>query len=187
MATLSVGGTTVFDGAALQSGVTGSPALTLTTAATFPAGHIVQVVEATKNDATNYSNTTAPGDTILTKAITITSTNKVLIHVSLSINQQTSYGGFWSILRDSTVIYPDVGSRTPTNVGHPIRSAFSAYIFEQQGVTILDTPAVATPTYTVKCFTTNAGDVVRVNRTISEDSNSGGQSSSHIVLSEVQV
>lgn len=41
MATLAVGGTTVFDGAALQSGVTG----TLGSGITFPAGHVIKVSE----------------------------------------------------------------------------------------------------------------------------------------------
>ena len=41
MATLAVGGTTVFDGAALQSGVTG----TLGSGITFPAGHVIRVSE----------------------------------------------------------------------------------------------------------------------------------------------
>ena len=49
MATLSVGGTTVFDGSALQSGVTG----TIGTGVTFPTGHILQSVWA--GDKSNIS------------------------------------------------------------------------------------------------------------------------------------
>ena len=51
MATLSVGGTTVFDGAVLQSGVTGTGITsgTITSGVTFPSGHIIQV-QGTHND-----------------------------------------------------------------------------------------------------------------------------------------
>ena len=44
MATLTVGGTTVFDGATLQSGA-------VLTSATFPAGHSVQMVQSVKQDS----------------------------------------------------------------------------------------------------------------------------------------
>ena len=55
MATLSVGGNTVFDGATLQSGVTGSPALNLSNA-TFPAGHVLQTVHS-RSTQTSISHT----------------------------------------------------------------------------------------------------------------------------------
>ena len=58
MATLSVGGTTVFDGAELQSGVTGSPVLTLPSTTTFPAGHVLQIQTSHLKDLWGYTNTT---------------------------------------------------------------------------------------------------------------------------------
>ena len=70
MATLSVGGTTVFDGSATQG---------LTSATTFPNGHILQCQVASK---TSKSTTTAtsPTSTGLTVSITPSNaTNKIFV------------------------------------------------------------------------------------------------------------
>ena len=60
MATLSVGGTTVFDGSALQSGVTGAPTIALTNVTgTLPAGisgigQLIGISQATGAGVGNY-------------------------------------------------------------------------------------------------------------------------------------
>ena len=53
MATLSVGGTTVFDGSALQSGVTGD----VSGVTTFPAGHVVKTYHKVFKDRQAFTNT----------------------------------------------------------------------------------------------------------------------------------
>tara|TARA_R110002051_G_scaffold47074_2_gene93572 strand:+ start:47 stop:619 length:573 start_codon:yes stop_codon:yes gene_type:complete len=59
MATLAVGGTTVFDGATLQSGA-------VLTSATFPAGHVLQVVSDNYNSQTEASSQVKVCDVELT-------------------------------------------------------------------------------------------------------------------------
>ena len=94
MATLSVGGTTVFDGSALQSGVTGSPVLTLPSTTTFPDGHVVQVVTNTYGTSV-VSNTTTLIDTGLFCEITPSNnTNKILVMVGLSGLRKTGNTNF---------------------------------------------------------------------------------------------
>ena len=109
MATLSVGGTTVFDGSALQSGVTGD----VSGVTIFPAGHVVQIqsVEtgalATGSANGPYLDDTPPqsneGDQVLSLAITPTSaTNKleILINISVGVDGGTLFG---SLFQDSNV------------------------------------------------------------------------------------
>ena len=66
MATLAVGGTTVFDGSALQSGVTGD----ISGVTTFPAGHVLNIKHE-QVSGTTASFSTGTADTNVT--ITLTS------------------------------------------------------------------------------------------------------------------
>jgi hypothetical protein len=65
MATLSVGGTTIFDGSALQSGVTG----TIGTGVTFPTGHILQVVHNYIDDTHTSTDTDFVWDDTYTNVV----------------------------------------------------------------------------------------------------------------------
>jgi hypothetical protein len=100
MATLSVGGTTIFDGSALQSGVTG----TLTTGVTFPAGHTLQVVSYYTD--TQGSQTITTSDTVvnsMTIDVTPKGTNSdFLITVRWFGESATSWDTLFNIQMDGT-------------------------------------------------------------------------------------
>jgi hypothetical protein len=92
MATLSVGGTTVFDGSALQSGVTGA----LTTGVTFPAGHIIQTVMSSPFTTTESTTSTSGVDTSVFSIITpLKNNSKILVFGSIAVGVNTggAYGG----------------------------------------------------------------------------------------------
>ena len=97
MATLSVGGTTVFDGATLQSGA-------VLTSATFPAGHVIQQV------STNYDSGVANVSTSSTTFqpsglfLTITPTNAandicMCFHINGFLNTSNSANAIVDIQR----------------------------------------------------------------------------------------
>jgi hypothetical protein len=89
MATLSVGGTTVFDGATLQSGA-------VLTSATFPAGHIVQMKQDFLVGRVAVSATTtgvAADSTNFKVGITPKKTgNNIIIHLHYTIGRVAAYG-----------------------------------------------------------------------------------------------
>ena len=88
MATLSVGGTTIFDGSALQSGVTGSPTLNLGNA-TFPSGSVIQCVAGPSTFHTLVSSTQAK---LHETSITLKQANSdIYVEVGTSIGLFTSY------------------------------------------------------------------------------------------------
>ena len=115
MATLSVGGTTIFDGSALQSAVTG----TIGTGVTFPAGHVLQVkhfpytsnmsIAAGAGSATSIPFTGSASNNDYGCPITLANTsNKVSVFLTIyngnadeAVNHQfklmynTSVGGTW--------------------------------------------------------------------------------------------
>ena len=82
MATLAVGGTTVFDGATLQSGA-------VLTSATFPVGHILQVKSTFETDRNSSTDTSTSGigtDCGLNVTITpVSSTSDFLITLSIGV------------------------------------------------------------------------------------------------------
>ena len=98
MATLSVGGTTVFDGAELQSGVTGSPVLTLPSTTTFPPHHIIQTVMSTPfsgTESTSSSSTSGVNTSVYSVITPLKSSSDILIFGSLDVgvNNGGAYGG----------------------------------------------------------------------------------------------
>ena len=99
MATLSVGGTTVFDGSALQSGVTGA----LTTGVSFPAGHIIQQSPIQRN--TERTSTTSTSEEAgyelfsLTISDLLVANTRIRIQLNLSLWHQDSYSGFFGVSR----------------------------------------------------------------------------------------
>ena len=101
----------------LGSVVTGSPNLNLGNA-TFPAGHILQVVSTTKTDSWAVSSTGSHAVTGLSVAITPRQTsNKILVQAHFCA-RVGDYGGGFNIFRNGSVIIPPTsyGSRTPTHI-----------------------------------------------------------------------
>jgi hypothetical protein len=101
----------------LGSVVTGSPNLNLGNA-TFPAGHVLQVVSTTKTDSWAVSSSGSHAVAGLSVAITPRQTsNKILVqaHFCARIGD---YGGGFNIFRNGSVIIPPTsyGSRTATHV-----------------------------------------------------------------------
>ena len=97
MATLSVGGTTVFDGAVLQSGVTGTGITsgTITSGVTFPAGHVIQTIQY--DNRTQVSTASTSWDTsnkIVFGTITPQFANSDILiqgHIDTSANANAAY------------------------------------------------------------------------------------------------
>ena len=93
MATLAVGGTTVFDGATLQSGA-------VLTSATFPVGHVLQVKSTVipERNSTAVTDTTGTGaDVGLNVTITpVSSTSDFFIqlHVGIVSSASSNSNGF---------------------------------------------------------------------------------------------
>jgi hypothetical protein len=88
MATLSVGGTTVFDGSALQSGVT------IDGATTFPAGHVLSTwgVTVTANTAVKTANATWESIAGMSLAITpIKANSDFLVNAMVHIGGEANF------------------------------------------------------------------------------------------------
>ena len=104
MATLSVGGTTVFDGAVLQSGVT------VASGTTFPAGHVVQTVSTVYHDAGSSTTATAMGQRVGSLDHTITplfANSDILIEAAFGGYSSGGYGiyDFYKNASDVTQTY----------------------------------------------------------------------------------
>ena len=109
MATLSVGGTTVFDGSALQSGVTGA----LTTGVTFPAGHILQVKykQITSGTGVTTTATTLMDVTNLFLPITPSDDNNdILIMANIHLYISSTDTATWSSATCAIEATPNGGS-----------------------------------------------------------------------------
>ena len=115
MATLSVGGTAVFDEAVLQSGVTGTGITsgTITSGVTFPAGHIIQVAPFTGSYTAQTTGDTNEHDIEQSSGvawepqITVASGNKILIHATLNTKMSNSTG---ADTRAKFKLYQKIGS-----------------------------------------------------------------------------
>jgi len=105
MATLSVGGTTVFDGSALQSGVT------------FPAGHVIQTVSnqvtasSTARTVNSFAKVVRASDSALVFTGQITNvgaSNKVLAMMKVNtytVQNDAADGGAICLYRGDDIIY----------------------------------------------------------------------------------
>jgi hypothetical protein len=114
MATLAVGGTTVFDGATLQSGA-------VLTSATFPVGHILQVKSTfvtDRNSSTDISTSGTGADVGLNVTITpVSSTSDFFIQLSIGIWSSASSNSIGMILsKDGAKIGNGVDSSTRNGV-----------------------------------------------------------------------
>jgi hypothetical protein len=117
MATLSVGGTTIFDGSALQSGVTGA----LTTGVTFPAGHIIQTqLDTNSNTGAGVAVTGSDGSTnsegyqLFNKSFTpLSPTSKILLQTSnVFVGEEANIGnwGWLNAWYDTTKVASATGT-----------------------------------------------------------------------------
>ena len=134
MATLSVGGTTVFDGSATQG---------ITSATTFPAGHVIQTVSATKSDedSTAMSSATfqkvvdSSGNPEWSKTIdNVAAGNDIIVSATWTgyiTPGGSAQGGAWGFIRGSTTIY------THTN-GHGDWDSDSSYWYATMHMQYLD-------------------------------------------------
>jgi hypothetical protein len=190
MATLSVGGTTVFDGATLQSASLAS--------ATFPAGHIVQAHAVEYDDV--VSSTTLNAWTVLTGMslpfTPVYNNSKIHGHFSFAwgtATQDTIVG--FRILRvvsgQSDVVMHEHGSTTggaATFRGQTmgLRAHHDSNGGNHNNLAFFDTPGTdILCTYTLEMYRTQAGTTY-INRTHS-DSASYGRGSSVMSCMEIKV
>jgi hypothetical protein len=189
MATLSVGGTTVFDGATLQSGA-------VLTSATFPGeinssgggGHVLQVVSTTITDQLSYTSQNIYYDIAgLTATITPSFTSsKILIMCDVAIANANS-NGYVALLRGSSFVGvgPSSGSRSRVSSSNFYNSGTN----QLDGATFqyLDSPSTTSATtYKVQSIT-DSSQATYVNRTPGDvDAVYGVRSQSTITLMEVK-
>ena len=196
MATLSVGGTTVFDGSATQG---------ITSATTFPAGHILQVVSYIDTDdqyiTSSATNTFASFPTPFKVGITPYNTggtatdNKILVMMTFSYGYASGTTHF-RIYRDSTAIA--IGTNVQASqIGSTLsdRNVSTNYVLYigNMAMTHLDAPSIpSTPIeifYELKAsLGSSYTDTIRLNRSDSDpDADYGGRAVSTITLLEVVV
>ncbi len=149
------------------------------------AGKILQVVSTTKTDAFTVTSSSYTEVTGLTASITpSSSSSKILVAVSLSINPRATTVAYYEIRRDST----SIGSGTAS--GSRPGAFASVYIGRTFGTTklsgnFLDSPSSTSAlTYSVRVA---AGSGVLAINTSSDDTDSGAyaRTSSTITLIEV--
>ena len=172
----------------LQSPVTGSPNLNLGNA-TFPAGHVVQVVSSGYNGGAAGTSTTSTSFARLLNAvsasyqqqITITSGNKVFIHITFAIDiygtpvGNNIGGGFgigWNNGSADAVLV-DSGSND-TFFQDNDGTGYKA-LYQNFSLTFLHTPNVINPTYYLGGETRNTNNSCRV-----------GEKGANITLMEIK-
>ena len=147
-------------------------------------GHVIQIAHNASATVSDVTNTTAPGDVVLSHSITPKfDDSKILIQVQLCYSKENNYTGYARLYRGSTWVYPDTSDR-----GFPLRNQ------SEWGVAIayiqyMDSPATkSSVTYNVYCYTSHASYRMSINRNYNQnqDSFSGGSASSSILLTEVK-
>ncbi len=148
----------------LGSGVTGGSGLTAlgtvtagnlsNTAIVYPAGHILQVKYAGKDDTFDTNSSVGTFVDITGLSITITpksSSNKILLTASVSCGHQADYGhSYLALARGGTLIGVGASAGNRTGGGAVINNTFTG---EQAIYTLIfyDSPATTSATtYTVK-------------------------------------
>jgi len=156
---------------------------TLTKNVKFPAGHVIQIRYNDSSTAYAVTNTTPPGDVVLSHSITpMFNNSKILIQIQLSYSKYDSYTGYVRLYRGSTWVYPNTSDR-----GFPLRGQ-SAWGLDIGAIQFLDSPATTSAvTYNVYGYTSSSGAPLAINRNYnaSQDSYSGGITSSSISLMEI--
>ena len=162
---------------------------TIGSSATFPADSVVQFESGITDTVSGITNTSAPGDSWLEKAITPKYSNsKILIQISFVYSKEDGYTGYTRLYRNTTGgsntwIYPYTSDR-----GYSLRGS-SPWGVDLGFIQYVDTPGSGTHTYKCYSYTSNSGHPIYINKNYnnSQDANSGGRASSSIVLMEIKV
>ena len=152
-------------------------------------GAVIQVVQGT---FTGVTDTTGTGlvDTGVTKNITVTGSNKVLVSYTCYMSAKSGVYGVRTVLvRGSTQIFlgdqPSTGLRATG--GGWTNNSLGDYTTWNHSNTFLDTPGAGTHTYKIQFSSTYTGsNEARVGRPIGGTSNSAYYTTpSHITLMEI--
>ena len=156
---------------------------------TMPTGSVIQVVQGT---FTGVTDTTGTGlvDTGITKNITVTGSNKVLVSYTCYMSAKTGVYGVRTVLvRGSSQIFlgdqPSTGMRATG--GGWTNNSLGDYTTWNHSNTFLDTPGAGTHTYKIQFSSTYTGsNEARVGRPIGGTSNPAYYTTpSHITLMEI--
>ena len=156
---------------------------------TMPTGSVIQVVQGT---FTGVTDTTGTGlvDTGITKNITVTGSNKVLVSYTCYMSAKTGVYGVRTVLvRGSSQIFlgdqPSTGLRATG--GGWTNNSLGDYTTWNHSNTFLDTPGAGTHTYKIQFSSTYTGsNEARVGRPIGGTSNPAYYTTpSHITLMEI--
>ena len=159
------------------------------TSTLMPAGSVIQVVQGT---FTGTNDTTGTGlvDTGVTKNITVTGSNKVLVSYTCYMSAKAGvYGVRTVLLRGSTQIFlgdqPSTGLRATG--GGWTNNSLGDYTTWNHSNTFLDTPGAGTHTYKVQFSSTYTGsNAAKVGRPIGGTTNPAYYTTpSHITLMEI--
>ena len=154
------------------------------------AGSVIQVVQGT---FTGTNDTTGTGlvDTGVTKSITVTGSNKVLVSYTCYMSAKAGVYGVRTVLvRGSTQIFlgdqPSTGLRATG--GGWTNNSLGDYTTWNHSNTFLDTPGAGTHTYKVQFSSTYTGsNAAKVGRPIGGTSNVAYYTTpSHITLMEIK-
>ena len=156
---------------------------------TMPTGTVVQVVQGTFT-GTNNTTGTSLVDTGITKSITVTGSNKVLVSYTCYMSAAAGVYGVRTVLvRGSSQIFlgdqPSTGMRATG--GGWTNNSLGDYTTWNHSNTFLDTPGAGTHTYKIQFSSTYTGsNQARVGRPIGGTSNSAYYTTpSHITLMEI--
>ena len=156
---------------------------------TMPTGSVIQVVQGT---FTGVTDTTGTGlvDTGVTKNITVTGSNKVLVSYTCYMSAKTGVYGVRTVLvRGSSQIFlgdqPSTGMRATG--GGWTNNSLGDYTTWNHSNTFLDTPGAGTHTYKIQFSSTYTGsNEARVGRPIGGTTNPAYYTTpSHITLMEI--
>ena len=168
----------------------GSSNVSLGSNVQFPAGHVIQTVYAETSATLTITNTTPPGDVVLSKSITPTfNTSKILVMVQLTYSKEDVFTGYTRLYRNSTWVYPYTADR-----GFPLRGS-SGWGVDIGHIQYLDSPSTTdSTTYNLYAYpsgnpnaSTNTSYPMEINRNYNtnQDSASGGRASSSMILMEI--
>ena len=156
---------------------------------TMPTGTVIQVVQGTFT-GTNNTTGTSLVDTGITKSITVTGSNKVLVSYTCYMSAAAGVYGVRTVLvRGSSQIFlgdqPSTGLRATG--GGWTNNSLGDYTTWNHSNTFLDTPGAGTHTYKIQFSSTYTGsNQARVGRPIGGTSNSAYYTTpSHITLMEI--
>ena len=184
-------------GVALASHDSVTDKVSLDSGTVFPAGHVIQVLQATKTEresvaghATKDTYVAIPADGgsgNWEQTITTTNSNKVLVYVCLTLSNVATYGAWWRMQRGSTDFAygtePLSGQSSATSrmrISHANDTRTSSMMW-------LDSPSTGTHTYRV-IWQGETGETAVLNGTQSNtNAASHGSLVSTITLMEVTV